>query len=396
MKGAPRVLQLAAVGTTVRFLLLPLIERLAGEGFHVCAACANGEHAQETRNAGVQVHAVPMARRVVSWTHVRSLTALVRLMRNERFDLVHVHTPVAAVLGRMAARIAGVPLILYTAHGFYFHDRMTCWKRRILILLERRLGRCCTDLLFTQSREDRETAVREAIMPAARAVWIGNGVEVERFESPASAVLRDDLGLEPEDFVVGFAGRLVAEKGVWELLDALALLAPRYPHLKLLVVGDRLHSDRDRRTGKSLPETVAAYGLDRRVIFTGFQAETPPYYALMDLFVLPSYREGMPRTILEAMAAGKPVVATNIRGCREEVVHKETGLLVPVGDAETLADAIEQILTDARLAETMGRRGRERARDCFREETVLDRQVTAIKALLADVGTDGDEEGCDG
>jgi len=377
-----KILQVTAVDTTVRFLLLPLIERLEEEGYAVHVACSQGAYVDEVRNRGIPVHVIPIARRFVAWSHLRALVQLVRLLRRERFNVVHVHTPVAGVLGRIAAHIAGTPHVVYTAHGFYFHDRMARWTRRLLVWIERSIGRCCTDLLMTQSAEDCDTAVRERIVRAGRAKWIGNGVDVDRFPMIPDISLRARLGLTPDDEVVGFVGRLVGEKGVWELLDALALLAPTRPRLRLLVVGDTLRTDRDRRTGRSLPEAVMEYGLKGRIVFAGFQEDPSPYYALMSVFALPSHREGMPRTILEAMAAGLPVIATNIRGCREEVIPEETGLLVPVGDAERLARAIESLLDDPARARGMGDAGRTRAAKHFREDQVLDRQIACLRRLL--------------
>ena len=382
MEERIRILQVTAVDTTVRFLLLPLIGRLEDEGFEVHVACSHGPYVDELRGRGIPVHVIPIARRIVAWSHLRSLAHLVRLLRRERFNVVHVHTPVASVLGRIAARFVRAPHVVYTAHGFYFHDRMARWKRRLLVGVERLMGRCCTDLLLSQSAEDCDTAVRERIVPAGKAKWIGNGVNVDRFALVPDPSLRERLGLEPDCEVVGFVGRLVGEKGVWELLDALAMLAPTRPALRLLVVGDTLESDRDRRTGNSLPHTIKTYGLQERIVFAGFQKDTSPYYALMSLFVLPSHREGMPRTILEAMAAGLPVIATNIRGCREEVIPEETGLLVPVGDAERLARAIERVLDDREGARRMGEAGRSRVAKHFREEQVLDRQVACLRRLL--------------
>jgi len=377
-----KVLQVAAVDTTIQFMLLPLIRRLQDDGFEVDAACSDGPYVAELRCGGVRVHVVPMARKFASLTHLRTLVRLVDVLRRERYDVVHVHTPVAAVLGRLASWCARVPYVIYTAHGFYFHDRMAVWKRRPIVWLERWLGQTCTDLLLVQSKEDRDTAISEGIGRTDRTVWIGNGVDVNRFVVEANPALRERLELRPGDRVVGFVGRLVEEKGIWDLVRALALLVPIHSSVKLLIVGDRLHSDRDRRTGKRFPDVLAAGGLTDRVVFAGFQEKTEEYYALMDVFVLPSHREGMPRTILEAMAAGKPIVATDIRGCREEVVDGETGLLVPVSDPEALARAIEHILFDRNLARSMGLAGRRRAERCFREEQVLDRQTAAIGYLL--------------
>ena len=376
-----RVLQVCAVGMTARFLLRPLLERLQAEGFCVEVACSPDEHAQALARGGQVVHAVPIRRSFLSLHHLRSIVALYRLMRREQYDIVHVHTPVAAVLGRLAARWARVPMIVYTAHGFYFHDNMTPWKRRVVVAIERWLGRRATDLLLTQSREDRDTAIREGIAGEQEVVWIGNGVDPGRFED-VRAETRREWGLRDTDVVIGYVGRFVREKGLPELLDALAILRETCPKVRLLLVGGRAQGDRDTANASDLSEMLVEHDLENTFVVTGFQYDVAPFYGLMDLFVLPSHREGMPRTILEAMASGLPVVASDIRGCREEVVHGETGYLFPVCDVRGLAERLEQLIMSADLRQAMGAKGKARCVIAFDEKDVLNRQLRAIEDHL--------------
>ena len=381
-----KVLQLAAVDVTVKFLLLPLIDRLIEEDYEVHAACSPGPHLQELEGRGYSVHSIPIVRGISPFSNLSSVWRLYRLIRCERFDVVHAHTPVAAALGRVAAKLARVPVVIYTAHGFYFHEMMAPWKRRLIIWVEKVLGRCCTDMLFTQSSEDQETAIRAGIANEGKIIWIGNGVDVSAFRVECDPAVRAGLGLSPNDKVVGFVGRLVREKGVEELLKAMGQVIKEIPEAKLLVVGDTLASDRDRRTTERLQELIQRNNLEATIKFTGFREDIPELLAIMDLFVLPSHREGMPRSILEAMATGKPVVATNIRGCREEVVHGETGYLVPVNDPDKLAEAIIGILSDRVLAERMGEAGRQRAVDFFDEGQVLEKQLSVYRTLIQQKG----------
>jgi len=335
MDRPPKVLQVTAADVTVKVLLLPLVNRLWHEGYEVHIACSDGRHARRLIMDGYRVHAVPIDRRIAPWSNLRSLLLLYRLMRKEKYDIVHVHTPVAAVVGRIAAWLARVPAIVYTAHGFYFHDRMPEYKRKPIIWLERVLGHI-TGMLFTQSKEDADTAVRERIYSRERVLWIGNGVDVARFRA-LNGNSRSTWGLHEADRVVGFAGRLVREKGIVELIQAVHSASKVVPNLKLLLVGDTLESDRDRGTKGLLQRLISRNGLGLRVIFTGFVEDMAGCLSAMDVLVLPSYRDGMPRTIIEAMACGKAVVASDIRGCREEVVHRVTGLLVPPKDSTALA-----------------------------------------------------------
>jgi glycosyltransferase involved in cell wall biosynthesis len=382
-KKPVKVLQVAAIDTTVHSLLKPLLDRLRKEGYNVHVACSPGPRLPSLEKEGYSVHPISIARKVSPLSNVQSLWCLYRLMRRERFAVVHVHTPVAAALGRIAAKLAQVPMVVYTAHGFYFHELMPRWKRRSIISIERALGQWCTDLLLTQSAEDADTAVREKIAANERVVWIGNGVDPQEFVRPPSETVRTKLGFTSENRVIGFIGRLVREKGVEELFEAMARVATQFPKARLLVVGDTLKSDRDTQTIARLNRIITSERLDNVVKFTGFRDDTPDLLAIMDVFVLPSHREGMPRTILEAMAAGKPVVATNIRGCREEVLDEATGLLVPVCNSDALAEAILRILSDDELAHRIGEAGRKRVQEEFDEADVLRRQVDVYRKLLA-------------
>jgi len=220
-------------------------------------------------------------------------------------------------------------------------------------------------------------------MSEDRVVYIGNGVPLQAFGLSPNPNLRAELGLDAEDKVVGFIGRLVWEKGVLELLEAMQQVVKEVPQAKLLVVGDTLASDRDRRVTEHIKELIDRVKVQDVIRFAGFREDIPDLLAIMDLFVLPSHREGMPRTILEAMAAGKPVVATNIRGCREEVIHGVTGLLVPVGDSDALADAILMVLSDEELTSRMGEAGRKRVVAGFDEKLVLERQLKVYHQLVA-------------
>ena len=380
-----RVLQFTAQDMTVRKLLLPLIDRLTAEGYEVVSACTPGRHTPELTAQGYALRPVWVDRQITPTGNLRTVRQLQGLLRRERFDIVHVHTPVAAALGRVAARLAGTPVVMYTAHGFYFHEHMKWWAKSACVGVEKLLGRTATDMLLLQSKEDAATAVTEGICRPERVTWIGNGVNIRQFTpGPASPQAKSSFGLPPGAPVVGFVGRLVAEKGAFELLEAFQQALPSIPDLHLLVVGDAQSGDRDRKTGELLRSMLDTPELARRVVMPGYVDDIAQVMQAVDLFALPSYREGMPRSIIEAMASGKPVVATNIRGCREEVVHGVTGLLVPVRDSQALAEAMVQVLANPDSARRMGQEGRKRAEALFDEDQVLDRQVQVYQQLVTE------------
>ena len=373
-----KVCQLCAVDFTLENFLLPLIDGMRRRGWAVTAVCSDGPYVDGLRRSGYAIDTIPIARSMNPWSALRSTIALIRYFRRKRFDVLHVHTPVAALVGRIAGRIAGIPLIIYTAHGFYFHDQMPYWKRSVFVALERFGGRF-TDLLFSQSAEDVEEAVGAGIVPRERVLAIGNGVDVSCFDPTkvgAGGTARAALGIPTDAFVVGMIGRQVREKGVAEFLAAAAALAQRFPQIWFLLVGDRLASD---HAGGVKAEFAAAKAvLGERLVAPGLRSDIPQMLAAMDLFCLPSWREGMPRTIIEAMMMGKPVVATDIRGAREEVVAEETGLLVPTRAPDQLAAAIERFVRNPAWGERIGRAGRQRALMLYDESKIVALQLERI------------------
>ena len=378
MEYKVRVCQLCAVDFTLSKFLLPLINGMQQSGWEVTAVCSDGKDIAMLRRQGYRIETIPIARSRNPWLALRSLVALAGYFRQGKFDVLHAHTPVAALIGRIAAKLAGIPLVIYTAHGFYFHDDMPRWRRALFVMLERIGGRC-TDLLFCQSAEDAKVAVTEGIARAGQVVAIGNGVDVARFD-PAEAgtgeAVRPALGIPKEAFVIGFIGRMVREKGVEEFLHAVTSLASDYPNLWVLLVGDRLASDHAQAVENGL--SVARRVMEDRLVTTGFRDDIPQLLAAMDLFCLPSWREGMPRTIIEAMMMAKPVLATDIRGSREEVVPDETGLLVPARSPELLALAMRRFLDAPLWGRSLGMAGRRRALSLYDERRVVAAQLDEI------------------
>lgn len=378
------MLQVSGADYTVNNQLLPLINRCRQE-FEVEIACAAGPDSERLSAMGYTFHDIPFARSHGPLGHLRALGAIYRLLRRERFQIIHTHTPIAAALTRVAAWLARVPLVVNTAHGFYFHEQMPRLTYSLHLGLEWFLGRL-TDFSFFQSREDYETAVRNGICSPDTGLWISNGIDLGRFDPSrpdlrrAGTEVRAILGAGGEDVVICTVARLVREKGLFELLSAFEQVAQGDSRVHLLIIGPEQDGDRDGvlaaiRSAQQRPDWGG------RLHYAGYQTDIAPYLAAAQIFTLPSYREGMPRTIIEAMAMGLPVVATDIRGCREEVVPEETGLLVPPGTVEPLTAALRRLALDSGLRRSMGEQARARCLAHYDEAAVLERQVTVLRRL---------------
>jgi glycosyltransferase involved in cell wall biosynthesis len=368
-----KIAQVCAVDFTLYHFLLPLMRGMRDAGHEVVGVCSDGPLLDAVRAEGFRIETVEIERSYNLLRHRRSAVALTDLFRREAFDLVHLHTPVASLVGRYAARRAQVPQIVYTAHGFYFHEHMPCLKRRLFITLEKAAGRW-TDVLFTQAEEDAETARRLGLARRGAPVQaIGNGVDPARFPPGAPEIrrkIRAELGTQDDRVVIMMVGRLVAEKGYPELIEAM-----REVDAELWVVGERLASDHAGGIDAALAAAESDPVLAERVRLLGYRQDVPALLQAADIFTLPSHREGMPRSIIEAMMTGLPVVATDIRGSREEVVPEETGLLVPVRAPAALAEALNRLVADAGLRRRWGASGRARALNLYDENAVVARQI---------------------
>ena len=367
-----KIAQVATSDMAIRVLLLDHIRALEQMGHEVVAVCAPGPRVEELRQQGIAVETVPFAREFSPAADLRALRRLIGLFRRHAFDVVHTHTPKAGLLGPLAARWARVPVVVHTVHGLLFHDRMPRWKQRAFWLPEK-FTAACAHYLLSQSRADMEVAVARHICDAGRLTYLGNGIDVRHFcPQPGGALRREAraaLGFGEGEVVVGAVGRLVYEKGFGELFSAAEEMARRHPQVRFLIVGPQ-ESDQKDAVADERVRALAASGAMR---FVGWQEEMVRWYSAMDAFVLPSHREGVPRAAMEAAAMELPVVATDIRGCREVVRHGETGLLVAARDAAALAGALESLLADSGLRRAMGQAGRRHIERDFNQEQVLDR-----------------------
>jgi len=369
-----KIAHVATLDMSVRFLLLNQLLRLKAQGYDVHAICGPGEWISEIESYGITVHTVKMHRAVSPFHDLLTLWKLFERLKREGFDLVNTHTPKAGILGPIAAKLAGVPIIIHTVHGFLFHDNVPIPKRFIFMGAEK-LTATFADYLFSQSSEDIEQAIKHKICLPENIFYIGNGIDVTRFNPHNISIppqkKREYVGIKADEFVVGIVARLVYEKGYMELFQAAAELTRKFDNVKFLVVGP---VENERKDAVNL-EILEELGIEEDVIFLGMRKDVAELYSIMDIFVLPSWREGIPRALMEAMAMEVPVVATNIRGCREVVKNGETGLLVPVRNHQALAEAIAILLQDKQKRIEMGEAGRKYILANFTEDIVYQRII---------------------
>jgi lipopolysaccharide/colanic/teichoic acid biosynthesis glycosyltransferase/glycosyltransferase involved in cell wall biosynthesis len=366
----PVLVHVTTVPQTLYFLR-GQIGYMKSRGFRVVVVSSPGPELEEVaRSEGVEARAVEMPRRITPFGDLRAVFRLVRLFLVLRPAVVHGHTPKGGLLAMLAASLAGVRGRIYTMHGLPLET--ASGARRTLLRVCERVSCALAHHVYAVSESLRRRAVSLGLCRADRlrvlAAGTVNGVDAEGRFAPSRvsrvevARVRRSLSIPSELRIVGYVGRLVRDKGIEDLLEAWALLREEFPDLHLVLVGPEEAQD------PLSPGAWRRLRSDPRIRLAGYVESMPAAYGMMDVVVLPTYREGFPQVPLEAAAMERPVVATSVTGCVDAVVDGRTGTLVPPRDAQALARALGGYLRDPDLRRRHGQAGRSRVLREFRPE----------------------------
>lgn len=315
---------------------------------------------------------VDILRRISFWKDLRAVFKTACYIKEKHIDIVTGHTPKGALVAMLAAFIMRVPIRIYFRHGLVYETSQGL-KRKLLIAIDKLAALlstkvvCVSPSVCKRSLEDRLNPISKQCLLSKGTC---NGIDVDRFcvyniQGDIVNSLRNSLGVQPSDFVIGFTGRLVKDKGIVELVRAYKQLKVKYDNLILLLVG--MLEERD-----ALPQDVVDSILNTKgIISTGYvsNASIECYYALMNMFILPSYREGFPTSVLEASSMNLPVVTTKVTGCIDSIVEGQTGLFVE-HTTESMVSAIELLYNDDSKRKEMGENGRKFVVENFRQEII--------------------------
>ncbi|MEV4560272.1 glycosyltransferase [Kitasatospora sp. NPDC049285] len=360
--GRPlRVAHLTTVDMSLHLLLATELTVDVESGFETYGISAPGPYLERIERIGVRHRALPSLTR--AWQPAADLAAareLLAVLRELNPDVLHTHNPKTGVLGRVLGRLARVPVVVNTCHGLWAQAHDPLAKRLLVLGAEAFAARFSHAELY-QNAEDRQTLSRWFV-PARRSRVVGNGVNLDRFPAPGPerdalrARLRAELGVGEDELLVGGVGRRVAEKGIREYAEAARALAGK---ARFVWIGP---DDPDK------PDALRA--AEQGLEFLGSRDDMPAVYAALDVFVLPSYREGFSRSGMEAAASGLPMLLSDIRGCREIGDHDEHLLLAPAADADALTRELARLLTEPDLRIRLGAAARRRALEEFDQRSV--------------------------
>jgi glycosyltransferase involved in cell wall biosynthesis len=368
-------------------LMLPQLDALREAGFTVEIACRITRHGEEMFAHADIVHNLPFQRSPVHPDNLKAFSLLTRLIRERRYVIVHAHTPVGGVAGRIAATLGKAPIRMYTAHGFHFHRHGSALGNALYRSIETIAGRRFSDAVLVINSEDYDAALQHNVVTAPDKLFLTGGVGIStdkfapsRCTKEARAALRREIGAENDAVpVLTFVGEMIPRKRHADLLAAFARIRRVHPEALLVLAGDGV-----------LMEKVQRLAVDTGVMdgcrFLGYRRDIPVILAATDLFVFPSSQEGLPCAIQEALAMEVPTVATDVRGNRD-LVRPECGSLVPFGDTDALADACLQLLAlPGEKRREMGKAGREIMIAEFERGTCVRQWMDIYARLLAQKG----------
>jgi len=380
-----RILVLTTVPETARAFLLPQLKDLREHGAQVHLATGEkGCSLPELADLEIIEHRLPLERAISPFKDLRAMFTIIRLCRKYRFDLIHTHTLKASLVGQLGARFAGVPVRVETAHGTRYMPDLPFFVRTAILWSER-LAAQQAHRVWVLNQEDfdffksHHLAKDDALHLLGKG---GIGVDLARFRPDGLTLAqrykyRQSLGLPGDAMVAGFVGRLVKDKGVRELIEAWPSIIKVVPTAHLLIVTAQLESECsneviDRECLQKLPNTI---------ILTN-RTDMPELFNCVDVLVLPSYREGFSRVILEASACGVPVIASDVRGCRDAVVNGLTGILIPPHNAAKVTEAVINLLQDNARSTQLGQQARLYAEKYFDQNVVIEHIRTTYETLL--------------
>ena len=383
-----RVLHVCTIFLTARTFIAPVLRYLQSHGYDVAVACSRGQaedgpvDLERPWDLGCPIFPVSIPRAIRPLQDILAVWSLFRWIRRFKPDIVHTQTSKAGFVGRLAARLAGVPVVIHTAHAFPFHSFLPPVVRAAYVAMERTAAKWA-DCLFVDTDSVREDGLRARVVEdPSKLVVVPMGVNIERFSQSKACpdLLRVSLGISADSPVVGTVARLVPDKGMECFLRMAALVLKSRPDTRFLVVGEG-------PLRQQLEHQAGTLGLKSQVVFTGHRIDIPDLMAFMDVFVLPTRREGFGVVFAEAMAMERPTVGSRIGPIAEVVDEGVTGYLASPEEPGEFAAYVVDLLADPLKRRSFGQAGRRRVERMFSEEAMCRTIEGHYRRLLLQKGS---------
>lgn len=332
-----KVLYVTTVSRTINAFLIPHINMLLDNGYEVHCACSIDKPVdKELQRKGVKIFEVPFSRNPLGIGNIKAFIKLEELQRINNYDIVHVHTPIAAIYGRLLKLSFPSLRTIYTAHGYHFLKGGSKLGWILYYPIEKIMAKF-TDVIININKEDYEIT-KERLKPKKCYLLNGVGLDLREYKKLSSKEIqekRKEFGLNDKDFVVLMIAEINKNKNHIQLINAMDILKDKYPNIKVLCIGDGTLKE-------SLEKQIILRNLQNNIFMLGYRLDVNKLINISDIGILLSRREGLPRNIMEFMACGRKVIATDIRGCRDLICDETIGTLVNVDDYESTAKAIEK------------------------------------------------------
>lgn len=294
--------------------------------------------------------------------------------KQERFDIVHTHTAKAGALGRLAAKMAGVPVIIHTPHGHNFYGYFNGFISRVIIFIEKVLA-VFTDRLIALTELEKQDYLKFRVADEQKTVLVYIGLELDKFLANNADKVKGSFSINNREKVVGYVGRLDPIKGVQFFVEAARLCLQKNISLKFILVGEGI-------LRKELEDKVTLWGLNDKIVFTGWRDDIPDIMSILDILVLPSLNEAVGIVLIEAGSLGVPVVASNVGGIAEIIKDKQTGILVEPADPQAIAEAVKELLDNPQKMLAMSNAAKNRVKDRFKAENMVQATLNIYQEVL--------------
>lgn len=370
-----KILYVTTIGTTINAFLVPHIKMLINEGNKVDCACSiDVPIDKELIDKNIKLYDIPFSRTPLDIKNIKAFIKLIKIQKNNNYDIVHVHTPVASVYGRLLKLVFPKIKTVYTAHGFHFYRGAPKYKWIVFYIIEKIMS-IITDVLITMNKEDYYISKKKLY---ANKKYNVNGVGVDIYKYLNSKVdsldIRKELDLTEEDIVITVIAELSNRKNQIQAIKSIEALSRKYNNIKLLLVGNGNQRE-------ALEEYIDKQNLGNSVKILGYRSDVPSILAITDIVGLFSYHEGLPRNLMEAMAVKKPIVCTDIRGNNDLVENGKNGFLVNINDIENTIEAIEKLYIHEELRISMGKSGFEKIQE-YSTENILQQMKSIFNEIL--------------